>query len=162
MLYIFLLFWGNERRKNQIFRTPADTEGKVVLMWMTGAYQYWTNYSTAINYAFVWVRRKTQLLFSKKILSFFVSIVPNFYKTKRIKTCKDFKKNSHLTLSPFLLWFILSSTCRGQLSFFDITCYIKYFYDAVAYFHLSIEAKGQLISKGLIDIIVLTKKGFLP
>ena len=32
---------------------PADTEEKVVLMWMTGAYQYWTNYSTAINYAFV-------------------------------------------------------------------------------------------------------------
>ena len=32
---------------------PADTEGKLLLMWMTGAYQYWTNYSTAINYAFV-------------------------------------------------------------------------------------------------------------
>ena len=49
----FSRFEGTRGEKTQIFRTPADTEGKVVLMWMTGAYQYWTNYSTAINYAFV-------------------------------------------------------------------------------------------------------------
>ena len=90
----FSRFEGTRGEKTQIFRTPADTEGKVVLMWMTGAYQYWTNYSTAINYAFVWVRRKTKLLFSKKILSFFLWIVPNFYKTKRIKTFKDLEKKS--------------------------------------------------------------------
>ena len=31
----------------------ADTQGRVLILWMTGTYQYWTNYSTALNYAFV-------------------------------------------------------------------------------------------------------------
>lgn len=31
----------------------ADVEDKALILWMTGTYQYWTNYSTSINYAFV-------------------------------------------------------------------------------------------------------------
>ena len=103
----FSRFEETRGENHQIFRTPADTEGKVVLMWMTGAYQYWTNYSTAINYAFVWVRRKTKLLFSKKILSFFVGIVPSFYKTKRIKLVKILKKQSPDFITSIFLQFIL-------------------------------------------------------